>query len=249
MKKNLIYLILSLFLFSQCKKENEQKPEALVFKANGDINPVLNRFRTQLGALNNTPGFTTGRREINWEGVPDSLMGLKMPNDFFNPTAAGSPVARQRGLVYAGADNAVVSKTNFAEINATASTEFSAFSGTKTFAVTNAALWPVNFRVAGQNTEATIQGLGIVFSDVDKDNSTFIEYFNGERSLGKFFVPAHNITGSFSFLGVFFPFEQVTHVKVGHEGTVSGGGKDISQGGTNDLVILDDFIYSEPVAR
>lgn len=249
MKRNIVLLVIPLFLFARCKKDDAQEAEHIVFAASGDINGKLNEFRSRLGTLNTTTGFTTGRREINWDGVPDSLTGLRMPNDFFNPTAAGSPVARQRGLVYIGGDHAVVSKTNFTEVNAQAATEFSAFSGTKTFAVTNALLWPVNFRVAGQNTEAVINGLGIVFSDVDKNNSTFIEFFRGEQSMGKFFVPAHDNTTKFSFLGVFFPAGNITHVKVGHEGKLSDGGKDISQGGTQDLVILDDFIYSEPVAK
>jgi hypothetical protein len=249
MKRNIFIAFAAVFILAGCKKDDQQPVATIVFSASGDISNKLNEFRSQLGNLNTTTGMTVGRREINWEGVPDSIMGLRMPNDFFNPTVPGSPVARQRGLVYIGGDNAVVSKTNFADINALAASEFGAFSGTKTFAVTNALLWPVNFRVAGTNTDAVVMGFGIVFSDVDKANSTFIEFFFEERSLGKFFVPPHDNTTNFSFLGVYFPVEKVTHVKVGHDGKLSDGGKDISQGGTSDLVILDDFIYSEPVAK
>lgn len=248
MKKSFLFLIISAWMFAGCTKD-EPVVEVVVFSANGNINAKLDEFRTQLGALNTTTGMTTGRREINWDGVPDSLMGLRLPGDFFNPTAAGSPAARQRGMVYLGSGEPVVSKTNFADVNALAATEFSAFSGTKTFAVTNSIQWPVNFRVAGQNTPATVKGFGIVFSDADGNNTTFIEFFHDERSLGKFFVPAHDGTSKFSFLGVYFPSETVTHVMVGHQGKLSDGGKDFSQGGTADLVILDDFIYSEPVAR
>lgn len=248
MKKHFLFIIISAWIFTGCSKD-EPVVASVVFSANGNINAKLGDFRTQLGTLNTTTGMTTGRREINWEGVPDSLMGLRMPGDFFNPTGAGAPMALQRGVVYLGSGEPVVSKTNFADVNALAATEFSAFSGSKTFAVTNGIQWPVNFRVAGQTTPATVKGFGIVFSDVDKSNSTFIEFFHDERSLGKFFVPAHDATSNFSFLGVYFPAETVTHVLVGHEGKLSDGGKDISQGGTTDLVILDDFIYSEPVAR
>lgn len=241
-------MIISAWIFTGCSKD-EPVVASVVFSANGNISAKLGDFRTQLGNLNTTTGMTTGRREINWEGVPDSLMGLRMPGDFFNPTGAGAPVALQRGVVYLGSGEPVVSKTNFADVNAQAATEFSAFSGSKTFAVTNSIQWPVNFRVAGQTTPATVKGFGIVFSDVDKNNSTFIEFFHDERSLGKFFVPAHDGTSNFSFLGVYFPSETVTHVLVGHEGKLSDGGKDISQGGASDLVILDDFIYSEPAAK
>jgi hypothetical protein len=231
MKRNAILALATVFLFAGCAKDNTNNNESVVFSAAGDITTKLNEFRSQLGTLNTTTGLTSGRREINWDGVPDS------------------PVARQRGLVYDGADEAMVSKTQFAEINAPAASEFSAFSGTKTFAVTNALVWPVSFRVAGQTTPATIKGFGAVFSDVDKATSTYIEFFHNERSLGKFFAPVHDHTGSFSFLGVYFPAETVTHVKLGHEGRLRDGAKDITQGGPADLIILDDFIYSEPVAK
>lgn len=236
------------FLFAGCSKE-EQQPQAVVFSATGDVNGKLNEFRTQLGTLNTTVGQTTGRREINWDGVPDNMTGAKLPGDFFNPTAPGSPEARQRGLVYTDTGLSMVSKTGFAEVNTESASEFSNFSGDKSFAVVNATLWPLEFRVAGQNTLAAVKGFGIVFSDVDKANSTFIEFFNGEENLGKYYVPVHVAGSSFSFLGVYFPGEQITSVRIGHEGMLASGGKDITQGGTKDLVILDDFIYSEPVAR
>jgi len=236
------------FFLSGCIKE-KQEPVAVVFSATGDISGKLNEFRNQLGTLNTTTGQTSGRREINWDGVPDSLSGLKLASDFFNPTEAGSPQARQRGLVYAGNSDAMVSKTSFAEINTQAATEFSDFSGNKSFAVVNATLWPVEFRVAGENTTASVKGFGIVFSDVDKSNSTFIEFFDHEKSIGKYYVPAHDNTGSFSFLGVYFPGQTVTHVSIGHEGRLVDGEKDITQGGSKDLVVLDDFIYSEPLPK
>lgn len=239
----------SLLIIAACGKEKQPPVKAVVFSASGDVTVKLNEFRSQLGVLNTNIGQTTGRREINWDGVPDSLMGLKISNDFFNPVGPGAPVARQRGILYAGSDNAVVSKTNFADINPLASAEFATFSGNKAFAVTNSSLWPVEFVVAGTTTFATIRGFGLIASDVDKPNSTSLEFFNGSRSLGKYYFPAHNNSTSFSFLGVYFPNEIVTQVKIGHEGLLFSGEKDITQGGVNDLIILDDFIYSEPVAK
>jgi hypothetical protein len=101
----LIASLLIMVLVS-CKKEHNKK-EPLVFKATGDINNILNEFRNLLGTLNTTPGATSGRREINWDGVPDSLVGKALPDDFFNPTGAGAPIARQRGLIYAPPDGTV----------------------------------------------------------------------------------------------------------------------------------------------
>jgi hypothetical protein len=176
-------------------------------------------------------------------------MGLRLPEDFFNPVGAGAPVARQRGLVYADAGDAMVSKSNFADINVQASPEFASFSGNKTFAVTNSNLWPIGFKVAGTNTAAAVKGFGLVASDVDKANTSFIEFFEGDKSLGKFYLPIHDNTSSFSFLGVYFPGNKITRIQIGHEGILSTGEKDITQGGPKDLIILDDFIYSEPIAN
>ena len=238
---------LLIIVLVSCKKESNEKPPQ-VFKATGDINGVITDFRNLLGNLNTTPDATSGRREINWDGVPDNMTGQALPNDFFNPTEAGAPIAQQRGLVYAsGVGEFQVSSSNFSNIDPAATGEFSAFSGTKTFANVAANLWPVNFEVAGQKTAAFTKGVGIVFSDVDLANSTSLEFFEGEKSLGKFFVPPHTMESSFSFLGVYFPGnERITKVQVKHDGILSDGGKDISAGGQHDLVIFDDFIYSEP---
>jgi hypothetical protein len=230
-----------------CKKEKDEKlPQ--VFKATGDINATVNDFRNVLGNLNTTPGATSGRREINWDGVPDSLVGVALPDDFFNPTAAGAPVARQRGLIYAaGAGEFQVSNNNFRNIDPASAGELSAYSGAKTFANISTNLWPITFQVAGQTAAAFSKGVGIVFSDVDLPSSTSLEFFEGEKSLGKFYAPPHNASGNFSFLGVYFPGnERITKVEVKHDGILSDGQKDISTGGQHDLVIFDDFIYGEP---
>jgi hypothetical protein len=242
-----IALVLCIFI-SGCQKE-EAEDKSVVFSASGDITAKLTEFRNQLGTLNSRTGLTTGRREINWDGVPDSLDDKKIPGNFFNPTEAGSPESLQRGIVYASADNAMVSKTNFSQVNGNASTEFASFSGNKSFAVVNANRWPVTFQVAGRSTAASVQGFGAVFTDVDKSNSTAIEFFNGQTSLGQFFVPAHDNTSRFSFLAVYFPNNAVTEILISHEGKLSEGEKDITQGGAKDLIVLDDFIYSEPLSR
>ena len=65
----------------------------------GDISLKVSGFQTALGALNpNQPGsFGSGRREINWDGVPDALSAPNnLPADFFNATV--SP--RARGVVF-----------------------------------------------------------------------------------------------------------------------------------------------------
>jgi hypothetical protein len=200
--------------------------------------------------MNSTKNVTNGRREINWDGLPDSLENKALPNDLFNPTGENANQLMQRGVVYSSTGSFMISSNGFATINEEAASEFSAFSGTKTFANTTAVKWDVKFQKAGTTESASVQSFGLVFSDVDKNNSTSLEFFNGEKSIGKYFVPAHDATSSFSFLAVQFRNkERITSVTVSHDGFLAEGTRDISVGGTRDLVVLDDFIYSEPVAQ
>ena len=231
------------------KKNKEKESDAVVLRASGNIESTINAFRNLVGpVLNTTPGVTGGRREINWDGIPVELMGQKLPLDFFNPVGDQAIVSRQRGLGYTDEGSFMVSANNFAEINAEASKEFISFSGDKVFANTESSLWDLTFEVAGQRQPASIQGFGAVFADVDTEQSTFIEFFSGAISKGKFYVPAQKNGSKFSFLGVYFKHTRITSVKIGHSGMLTGNTKDISQGGTHDLIVLDDLIYSEPVS-
>lgn len=233
-----------------CKKDKSN--DALVITGTGNISTKVDEFRQILGPTLNTGTVKTGgRREVNWEGVPDSLLGKAMPNNFFNPVGNDPALAsRQKGIVYEpGNGEFVVSETKFNNVNPETSTGFDAFSGSKTFANLGKTNWPVDPQVPGANIAATVKGFGIVFSDVDLATSTFIEFFHDDRSLGKFFAPVHDNTSSLSFLGVYFKDEKVTRIRVGHDGVLSQGGKDISNGGTKDFIIMDDFLFDEPVAK
>lgn len=241
---------LSFIILSACSKENNNdKDGAVAITATGDINLKLNEFRQLLGdQLNTTPGAVGGRREINWDGVPDQLLSQKLPVDFFNPTGPAAPAANQRGLKYSAAGNFQVSKTNFVEVNAAAANQFTSFSGDKSFANISSNLWDVEFEVAGQAIPAKVKGFGIVFSDVDLPNSVSLEFFNEEKNLGKFFVPAKD-GSNFSFLGVHFKDEHITRIRVAHDGQLDKGQNDITNNGPADLVVMDNFLYSEPVKR
>lgn len=247
--KQVVAAVLLLMICASCKKNNVTQSDAVVVSASGNIEQALNAFRNLVGpVLNTTPGAIGGRREINWDGIPIELMGQKLPLDFFNPVGDQAIVSRQRGLGYTVEGSFMVSATNFAEVNATSATEFAAFSGDKVFANTEASLWGIEFEVAGQHQPASVQGFGAVFADVDTEQSTFIEFFSGAVSKGKYYVPAQKNGTKFSFLGVYFKHTKITSVKIGHNGMLTGNSKDISQGGTNDLIVLDDLIYSEPVS-
>ena len=88
-----------------------------------------------------------------------------------------------------------------------------------------------------------------MFSDVDQDNYTTIQFYDGNKSLGVFKAPKRSDANGHSFLGVQFPNDKITRIKItAGNGTLGVGVKDISNGGNKDLVVFDDFFYSEPKA-
>jgi hypothetical protein len=240
--------IICSFLSLSCNKDKKDDLQVIIFKASGNIEQQVNAFRTALGTLNTTPGQSSGRREINWDGIPDSLLDHSLPKNFFNPVDQNASASLQRGLVYDKGEFQV-SATRFSTINNEAAAEFTPFSGTKVFSNVNSFEWPIGFQVAGETTEASVSAFGMVFSDVDREQSVSLEFFQGDESLGSFFVPAQTPERKFSFLGVQFTNRKITKVVVRHEGRLSDGQKDVSQGGPKDLIVIDDLIYSEPVRR
>ena len=79
-----------------------------------------------------------------------------------------------------------------------------------------------------------------------KANSTTLEFFEGDKGLGKFVASARKDDKGFSFLGAVFPDSKVAKV------TITSGSAAISNkyadNTSNDLVLMDDFLYSEPSA-
>lgn len=247
---SLVGIFVLTLILGACKKE-KVTDEFTVITGAGDIGSKINEFRGVLGEqLNTMPGAVGGRREINWDAVPANLLDKPLAGNFFNTPGANVPATRQKGLVYSAAtNNFQVSKDGFKSVNTSTADGFSAFSGSQTFANVGSNLWEIGFQVPGEPVIATVKGFGMVFSDVDVANSTFIEFFNGPKSLGKFFAPVHDVHSNLSFLGVYFHDERVTHILVGHDGTLSEGGADVSAGGQRDFVVFDDFLFDEPVKR
>lgn len=258
MKKHFLLLAtVSSVLFTACNKDDDnyeqpQAPQATVVKASGDLTVALTEFRHILGdSLNVVPGKTSGRREVNWEGVTANLNNNDaFPSDFFNPTDPAIAAGRKRGLFYVNDGTTFrVDSSDFGSIDASYAAQFNAFSGKRTFSGANSHIVQLNFQLAGQTTPAVIKGFGVVFSDVDDATSTTLEFFNGSKSLGVFAAPVAG-ANSFSFLGVYFPDETVTRVKItSGNAKLAAGVKDISDGGTKDLVIMDDFFYNEPATQ
>jgi hypothetical protein len=263
MKKTSLYIAFATaavaFLYSCSKEKNviDAPPTPavnnVVIATSGDsltVTGKVNEFRLLAGdPLNSAPGAAVGRREVNWDAVPAAFTnGNNFPFDFFGSADPALGNGRKRGLVLTNTGTSFrVDSTRFAEVDASYATQFAAFSQNRLFAYMGNNVTEVTFKVPGTNDVASVHGFGVIFSDVDDAASTTIQYYNGDKSLGVYKVPVRKGTSSFSFLGVGFPDQTVTRVLITcGNGTLGSGVKDISNGGSKDLVVMDDFIYDEP---
>lgn len=226
--------------------------QAQVIKSFGDSASTVigvNQFRNLLGAtLNTSPGVVDGRREINWDGVPANLTNnASFPGNFFAAVDPALPNGRKRGATFLNFDGFLISDNDFAFIDASYADEFEAFSKKKTFMSNHSNFSEVQFKVPGTNTQAYVEGFGVIFTDVDGGNSATIELFDGNNeSLGVYMAHPQTGKGKFSFLGVKIPGYKITRVVI-KSGEVPLGDKDISSGGKYDVVVMDDFLYDEPI--
>lgn len=252
-------ITIAAILFAGCSKDDDDYngpiPPAInkvVFSAAGDsagIVPKLDEFRALAGGpVNNAPGATNGRREVNWDGVPVNFTNANnFPFDFFGGSDAALGNGRKRGLILTNTGTSFrVDSTDFVEIDPSYAAQFEAFSRKKLFTYMGNTVTEVTFNVAGTTTPAFVKSFAVIFSDVDIANLTTVEYFNGNKSLGVF--KAQPAAQGFTLLGVNFPDEKITRVKIiSGNGLLAPGVKDISDnGGTKDLVVMDDFFYDEP---
>jgi hypothetical protein len=223
-------------------------PQATVVTASGNIATKVDDFRNLLGASNGgTAGEQpTGRREINWDGAGANPFDNKnnFPPDFFNTTVKAGAVFTTAGTGFRN------DSTDFAEINPTYGGQFNFFSANKIFTAIGSNVLDQLFQVAGQPTPAVTRGFGIVFSDVDLADKTTIELFAQDgSSLGKFSAPVRSDAGGLSFIGVTFDQAIIARVRVTlGTGALAAGVNDVTDGGTVDLVVLDNLIYGEPKA-
>ena len=219
-----------------------------------DIQGAVDAFRIDLGTNNGVDGgtFTSGRREINWDGVPDELAAPhNLPANFFNLNSKRGIAFATPGLgfqVSAKAGNASATAVEFGNLNPAFPNLFRTFSPERLFTAVGSNIIDVLFFVPGTTTPAVVTGFGAVFSDVEHSDSAKLEFFDLQGNLlFSGFVPA--VPGaheSLSFLGASFATPQIALVRI-----TSGNAALEAQAENNDasdLVALDDFIYGEPQA-
>lgn len=228
----------------------------LVFSASGantaGIQSTVDAFRAALGTLNpnSTGSFGTGRREINWDGVPDALSAPNnLPANFFNVNSPRGVVFSTPGTGFQVSASATSgTPVRFGNIDPTYSSQFSTFSAPRLFTALGSNVVDVSFFVPGTTTPAFTSGFGAVFTDVDLANTTNIQFFDLTNVLiGTLFAPPGGASNeSLSFVGgLFTSGEQISRVRITSGNSALGSNESIP--GT-DLVVMDDFIYAEPRA-
>jgi hypothetical protein len=227
------------------------------------IQDTVDIFRAVLGNPNNgnAPGpLDSGRREINWDGGGNttSVSGtsfdgfLNIRGARFTTPGTGFIQAPPTGGPQGGFD------TFFSNPNL--SSTFGVFSAQRIFSPISSNITDVSFFIPGANPNlppganpmmpATVSGFGAVFTDVDLDDSTRIQFFDTSNKL--IFdqaVPAGTVSSkSFSFLGATGNAgEQISRVRIISGNTPIASSFVNDQVEVVDAVAMDDFIYAEPV--
>jgi hypothetical protein len=229
--------------------EAQPLPEATVLTASGDVTARVTEFRTLLGEPANGGAAgeqPTGRREINWDGAGANPFNNRndFPGDFFNTNVRTGAVFVTNGSGFRN------DSTLFSEIDATYADQFSFFSANRIFSPVGSARMDVLFRVAGDTAQATVDGFGIVFTDVDRAGAARIQPFDQEgRSLGVYDAPVRSDANGLSFVGVKFDEAIIANVRIfTGEAAIAPGIYDVSAGGASDLVVVDNLLFGEPRA-
>lgn len=274
MMKSLVGCVITLLLIASTA--NAQMVRSAVGANAAAIQATVDQFRADLGAANANgpctgpcvPGI--GRREVNWDGVPDNLSDPGIfPNDFFNQ-ASGSPAGRIRGIQFSSAGTFRTSADTdsdgdtipgprailFEDLGAGNGDDFAAFSAERIFGIVGSNQMDVTFAQPGSpGVPALVKGFGAVFTDVEAANAVLLDYYDANDVLlhSEAAQPFPFVGGdsgkSFSFVGVSFDSPVVQRVHI------TNGGFDLTLApfpvngqSVDDAAAMDDFIYGEPIA-
>jgi hypothetical protein len=221
----------------------------------GALDPTVFQFRADLGGTDNNVGgsYVSGYRNINWDEVPNNVAINSLPPEFYNVTTPMGVMLSSECTI----DDFKVSATagsgiplHFGNYNVNYTTDFQSYIGTRLFSANTGAcnFIDVTFYVPGTKTPATVSGFGLVFLDVDFNQSTGITCFgiDGRPLLAR--QNANGLNNGLSFLGVSFNNgERIARVRI-FSGTAVLGDVDASRGGSFDVVVMDSFFYGEPRA-
>lgn len=215
------------------------------------IQTVVDDFRNALGDLNAPAPVENadGRRQIDWDGAPAAFSAPNpFPGDFFNFSA--SPRARGIEFTTPGSgfqlsgDLDDGTPVRFANLNATYEDEFKAFSEERLFTALGSTITYAHFfSPIDQTTPALTDGFGAVFTDVDVQGSTKIEFLGAHGNVLQTEY-AEVADKGLSFVGVKFDSNVLAAVRITSGDTAVGPNDGVGGG---DVVVMDDFIFGEPI--
>jgi hypothetical protein len=205
------------------------------------IQPAIDQFRADLGPSNDSdPPATSGRREIDWDGIPDAQAAP-------NPLPDGSYGARGVTLTTPGTGfqvSADVSNPDDEPAEFGHPNLFATFSPQRLFSPIGSTFTDVTFVVPGGSDPALTRGFGAVFTNVDTAGRSRIDLFDASGTLlASRSVPPAAGNSTLSFLGIALDEGRVARARIR-----SGDNPPDSGLTTNDTTVLDDFVYGEPVA-
>lgn len=213
------------------------------------ITPTRDAFRTAVGggtSAGANGSFGGLRREINWDGVPDIRSDPNpLPANFFSVNSPRGVEFSTPGtgfLVSANAGLATPALFGF-------SNDFQTFSAQRLFTAVNSNITDVLFFLPGTTTAATTSAFAAIFVDVEVAAQTKIEFFDESNLM--VFSRDVLVAGNqgLSFVGAITNAgERISRVRL-----TSGGNTIVSNGVSgnpnDDIVVMDDFIYAEPLQR
>jgi hypothetical protein len=215
------------------------------------IQATVDAARTTFGVTNNGSAagpFTSGRREINFDGVPDAFAApALLPATFFNINSTRGIVLPEGSQVSANSVNPTSTPVRFGNIFADYVTQFQTFSAQRLFAVPDSTTLDIAFFVPGTTTPAAVTGFGAVFTDVDAPGGlTRIEACDAAGAIVETVtIPGTN--GGLSFGEIHFASPQIARVRI-HAGSVPLNAVTVADTPVTDAVAMDDLIYGEPQA-
>ncbi|MFW7381354.1 MAG: hypothetical protein ACOH5I_21245 [Oligoflexus sp.] len=216
------------------------------------IQRAVDQFRADLGGgVNNLNAVGTqdsGRREINWDGVPAARSAPNVfPGDTFLSRGILMGSSGVKLQVSTNRDEAGQAEPLFGNLNPKFPNVFTVFSPEKIFAPANSLVTELTFTVPGSTTKATVNGFGSIFTGVELAMVSRIDYFDESNKWlhTEFVKPVPGKKKSLSFVGVSFKNGK----KVGKVLITSGNLKlnsPLHESKRHDAVAMDDFIYGEP---
>jgi hypothetical protein len=212
------------------------------------ITPTRDAFRVAVGggAVAGANGSFGGvRREINWDAVSDAFADPSvLPTNFFNVNSPRGVVFSTPGTGFAVSANAGPPTPPLFGFPS----DFQTFSAQRLFTALNSNITDVSFFVPGTTTPATTSAFGVVFTDVEVASLTKIEFFDQTNAL--IFTRDALLTDNqgLAFLGgVANAGEEISRVRITSGlNTITANG--ILGNPNDDVVVMDDFLYAEPIA-